>query len=183
MCPKEGSKDGERPRWHGMTYGKWLRMTGLFNLEKWPHCCLEVPHKREVLTSSLWWLARGHEGMAWSCVRESSDGIIRKKFYTESVAWLWNRLCREVVLVPSLQVLKKQPGQCLLIYGLILKLPFVESGVGLYTSDGSLPAQDNLWFCFTPATAMPDDRGYCSQLLVPCALPHATFPWQEVGTR
>ncbi|KAK4806610.1 LOW QUALITY PROTEIN: hypothetical protein QYF61_013865 [Mycteria americana] len=100
MCPKEGNKDGERTRGH--VYEEQLRISSLFSLEKRRlrglliavYNFLMRELEREVLISSLWSLGKFRLD-------------IRKKFFTERVVKHWNKLPREVIMAPSLAVIKK----------------------------------------------------------------------------
>ena len=49
----------------------------------------------------------GQEVMVLSCTRGGSGWIIRKNFFSEAVVQYWNRLHREVVESPTLEVFRK----------------------------------------------------------------------------
>lgn len=63
--------------------------------------------KRWGLVSSSRLQAIGQEEVASRCARRDLDWILGKNFFTERITKHWNRLFREAVEFPSLEVFKR----------------------------------------------------------------------------
>ena len=100
------------------SYGEQLREQGLFCSEEAQgrhYCSLQLPERRcgEAGASLFQVTVIGREVMASSCARGGSGWILGKKIISERSVRHWNRLPREVLESPSLEVFKNHTDMIL----------------------------------------------------------------------
>lgn len=153
MCPKEDNKGVKGLK--GTAYEEQLKIFGLLSLERrargdlvsWFRLLAGLKARR--LAAAYSFLERGSKGMAYSCVRGSSNWTLTKK---SSLRWSGSgtgslgKQSQPQAIGCSRSSQTMLPDECL-----TLRLPCVQTG-GLKTTTGSLPQLRRFWECRrTPA--------------------------------